>query len=84
MSINFPGTDAIVKTAKTYALDLAERVITSAVGGFFAVFVPAQATSLNMWWAAGGAGVAAAWSLLKGMVASAYGTKNSASLAKSV
>jgi hypothetical protein len=84
MPLNVPGADAIVKTAKTYAPDLFERVVTSAVGGFFAVFVPAQATSISMWWAAGGAGVAAAWSLLKGMVAGAFGTKNSASLAKSV
>jgi hypothetical protein len=84
MAINLPGTDALVKTAKTYALDLFERVISSAVGGFLAVFVPAQATSLSMWWAAGGAGVAAAWALLKGMVAKGFGDKNSASLAKSV
>lgn len=84
MSINLPGTSAILKSAKTYALDLAERVITSAVGGFLAVFIPAQATSLSMWWTAGGAGAAAALSLLKGMIAGAYGTKNSASLAKSV
>ncbi|MGW3447366.1 hypothetical protein [Streptomyces sp. NPDC001076] len=83
-SFRLPNGDAIVRTAKTYALDLTERVVTSAAFGFAAAFVPAQAADANMWWTAAGAGVAAVGSLLKGMLARAFGDPNSASLSKAV
>ncbi|MDI9829670.1 hypothetical protein [Streptomyces sp. KAU_LT] len=83
MSLNgFPLPDggALVRTAQTYARDLFERVVTSAAYGFVAAFVPAQAADASMWYAALGAGLGAALSLLKGMVARAFGDPNSASL----
>ncbi|MFF4900403.1 hypothetical protein [Streptomyces sp. NPDC001068] len=79
-----PDGDAIVRTAETYARDLFERVTTTAAFGFVAAFIPAQATDASMWYAAGGAGIGAVLSLLKGMVARAFGDENSASLSRKV
>jgi hypothetical protein len=83
-SFRLPDGDAILRSAETYARDLGERVITSAAGGFAAAFVPAQAADASMWYAAGGAAVAAVVSLVKGLLARALGDPNSASLSRKV
>lgn len=79
-----PDGDAVVRTAKTYLIDLAERAVASAVIGFYTAFIPAQATNASMWYAALGAGLGAAGSVLKGALARAIGDRNSASLSKAV
>jgi hypothetical protein len=83
-SFQLPDGGVILRTAETYARDLWERVITSAAYGFVAAFVPAEATDASMWYAAGGAAIGAAGSLLKGMIARAFGDPNSASLSRKV
>jgi hypothetical protein len=79
-----PDGSAIVRGAETYGRDLFERVVTTAAAGFVAAFVPAQAAEASMWYAAGGAAVGAVVSLVKGMVARAFGDPNSASLSRKV
>lgn len=76
--------ETVVKTAGTYAKDLIERVLDAGVAGFVVTLIPAQATSLSMWWTALGAGVAAGAAVLKGTAAKFRGVKNSASFTKSV
>lgn len=68
-------------TAKFWK-DLGERVVSSAAGGALAVLVPAEVLNLHPSWTAVGLGAlsAAAVSLLKGLVASQVGNKDSASL----
>jgi hypothetical protein len=83
-SFQLPDGGAIVRSAETYARDLFERAVTSAAFGFAAAFIPAQATDASMWYAAGGAAVAAVGSLIKGMLARAFGDPNSASLSRRV
>jgi hypothetical protein len=83
-SFQLPNGSEIVRTAETYARDLFERVVTSAAFGFAAAFIPAEATDASMWYAAGGATVAAVASLIKGMIARALGDPNSASLSRKV
>ena len=85
--INLPDVDTVVKTASTYGRDLAERVVWTFLGGTAAVIAaagPADMFHASFWQTMGAAGIAAAGSLLKGMLARAFGTKNSASLAKGV
>lgn len=79
-----PDGSAIVRSTRTYAKDLFERVVTSAAFGFAAAFIPAEATDASMWYAAGGAAVGAVGSLVKGMLARAFGDPNSASLSRKV
>lgn len=82
-----PGADTIVKTARTYAVDLAERVVWTFLGAFIAVATaagPADMFTVSFWQAAGTAGVAAAVTLVKGVVARFVGAKNSASTAPGV
>lgn len=83
-SFPLPSGDEVVRTAKTYAADLFERVVNTAAAGFVAAFIPAQAADASMWYAAGGAAVGAVYSLIKGMVARAFGDPNSASLSRKV
>ncbi|MET8609839.1 hypothetical protein [Streptomyces misionensis] len=83
-SFHLPDGDAILRTAETYAKDLAERMITSAAYGFVAAFVPAEATHASMWYSALGAGIGAGLALIKGTVARAFGDPNSASLSRKV
>ncbi|CAM5346026.1 hypothetical protein [Streptomyces aurantiogriseus] len=85
--INLPNVDTVVKTAGTYARDLAERTVATFVVAACGVGVaagPADMFHASFWQTMGAAGVAAAASLLKGVVARAFGEKNSASLAKGV
>ncbi|MEU8710928.1 hypothetical protein [Streptomyces sp. NPDC048663] len=86
--ISLPGdAETVVKTAGTYARDLAERVIWSFLGGTIAVLVgagPADMFHASLWQAAGTGGIAAVVSLGKGLAARWRSTTNSASLAKGV
>ncbi|MFE7347534.1 hypothetical protein [Streptomyces fimicarius] len=79
-----PSTQTVIKGAKTYARDLAERVLSTFLQAFVGALVLAQPLDLHMWQAAAAAGVAAAGSLLKGLVARWRDVTNSASLAKGV
>ncbi|MYS15151.1 hypothetical protein [Streptomyces sp. SID4982] len=85
--IQLPEVDTVVKTGAAYARDLTERTLATFVGAACAVGVaagPADMFHASFWQTMGAAGIAAAVSLLKGMAARAFGTKNSASLAKGV
>lgn len=86
--INFPGdVDTVLKTAKTYARDLAERTLATAVvaaGGVAVAAGPADMFHATFWQTLAVAGIAAGGTVLKGMLARAFGSRNSASLAKGV
>ncbi len=84
MSINLPDTEAIVKTGTTYARDLAERVVVTFLQAFIGALVLTTPFDLGMWQSAAMGGVAAALSLVKGLVARVRSVTNSASLAKGV
>lgn len=83
-----PGdAETVIKTAKTYARDLAERTLSTAVVAASGVGIaagPADLFHASFWQTMAAAGIAAAGTLLKGMAARAFGTKNSASLVKGV
>ncbi|MYU25511.1 hypothetical protein [Streptomyces sp. SID8352] len=79
--------ETVVKTTAAYARDLAERTLSTAVvaaGGVAIASGPADMFHATFWQTMAAAAIAAAGSLLKGMLARAFGTKNSASLAKGV
>jgi len=86
--IHLPGdAETLVKTAGTYARDLAERTLSTAVvaaGGVAIAAGPADMFHASFWQTMGAAAIAAAGTQLKGMLARAFGSKNSASLAKGV
>lgn len=80
-------TSVLVKTARTYAQDLFERVVWTflvAVGGFAVTVGPVGWLHASTWQAAGTAGVAAVLTLMKGLAARYIGNRNSASTARSV
>ncbi|MFD5294794.1 hypothetical protein ACFWJU_06260 [Streptomyces mutabilis] len=84
--LHFDG-ETVVKTATSYGRDLAERTLATAVvaaGGVAVAAGPADMFKASFWETMAAAGIAAAGSLVKGMLARAFGTKNSASLAKGV
>ncbi|MEV7394360.1 hypothetical protein [Streptomyces sp. NPDC091215] len=84
---SLPNVNAAVKTARTYALDLAERVIwtfLATVSGVLLAAGPADMFHASFWQAVGTAGVAAVVSLVKGFIARGFGARNSASTAPSV
>jgi hypothetical protein len=86
-NLSLPGTDTIVKTGAAYARDLAERTLATFVvtaGGVAVAAGPGDMFRASFWETMAAAGIAAAGSLLKGMVARAFGSKNSASLVKGV
>lgn len=77
----------ISKTAQTYIKDLAERVIWTflvAAGGVALAAGPGDMFNLSFWETVGTAGIAAVGSLLKGLIARAFGNRNSASTAPGV
>ena len=87
MSDLFPSTSTIVKTGKTYAKDLAERVLwtgATAVGGVLVASGPADMLTTSFWESVGVAGIIAAGTLLKGLAARLLGDPNSASTARGV
>ncbi|MFB7212690.1 hypothetical protein [Streptomyces sp. NPDC056255] len=79
-----PSTETVIKGARTYARDLAERVIATFLQAFVGALVLTQPLDLHMWQSAAVAGVAAAGALLKGLVARWRDVTHSASLAKGV
>jgi hypothetical protein len=84
---SLPAVETVVRTAKTYATDLAERVVWTGLTAGAAVALaagPADMFSASFWETAGAAAIAAAGSLIKGMAARAIGHKNSASTASGV
>lgn len=78
------SSQAITKTAKTFARDLSERVVVTFVQAFIGGIVITQPTNASMWYAAAAGGVGAVLSLLKGLAARWRDVANSASLAKGV
>jgi hypothetical protein len=81
------GTSVLVKTAKTYAKDIAERVVWTflvAVGSFALTAGPAGWLHVSTWQAAGTAGIAAVLTLVKSLAARYIGNRNSASTARGV
>jgi hypothetical protein len=86
-SSSLPNVQTVVKTAQTYAIDLGERVVwtfLTAAGGVALAAGPASMFSASFWQTVGVAGIAAAGSLVKGVLARVVGAKNSASTAASV
>ncbi len=84
---HIPSTQTVVKTARTYTLDLLERIIWTFLGAAGAVALaagPADMLTVSFWQGAGTAGLAAVVTLLKGLIARVVGQKNSASTAPSV
>lgn len=79
-----PDAETVLKTGKTYARDLLERVLTTFLQAGIAGIVVTQPLDGNMWHAAGAGGVGAVLSLLKGLFARLRSVTNSASLAKGV
>lgn len=79
-----PSTETVIKGAKTYFRDLAERVAATFLQAFVGGLVLTAPFDIGMWQAAGVAGVAAAGALLKGLVARWRDVTHSASLAKGV
>lgn len=80
-------TSALVKTARTYARDLAERVVwtfLAAVAGVSLAAGPADMLHASFWQATGAAGVTAVVTLVKGLAARYIGSRNSASVARGV
>ncbi|MEU9643589.1 hypothetical protein [Streptomyces sp. NPDC048188] len=85
--INLPAAETDVKTARTYAVDLIERVLWTFLGAAGAVALaagPADMLSVSFWEGTGTAGFAAVVTLVKGIAARLIGPKNSASTAPSV
>lgn len=77
----------VIKTAQTYAKDLAERVIWTfllAAGGVAFAAGPANMLDLEVWKTILIAGITAVGSLVKGIAARAFGDKNSASTVSGV
>lgn len=86
-SIGLPNTSTVIKDAKTYAIDLAERVVATfavATGGVLVTANAGNVGHLTFWQSVAAGGVAAAGSLVKGILARAFGEKDSASLARGV
>lgn len=85
--IDLPNVDTVVKTGRTYVVDLIERIIWTFLGAAGAVALaagPADMLTVSFWQGVGTAGLAAVVSLVKGLFARLRGATNSASLAKGV
>ncbi|WP_406444613.1 hypothetical protein OHB14_36885 [Streptomyces sp. NBC_01613] len=81
------ATSTVVKTAQTYAKDLAERVIWTfllAAGSVALAAGPVDMLNLSFWKTVGLAGITAVGSLVKGVLARVIGDRNSASTASGV
>lgn len=78
---------ALLNTARTYVIDLVERVLATFVvtaAGVAVAAGPADMFSASFWETVGAAGVAAAASLVKGLLAKGIGNTQSASAAPRV
>lgn len=83
-AISLPDADTVLKSAGTYARDLAERVVSTGLQAFVGGLVVTSPFDLTMWHNAAVAGLAAGFSLIKGLIARWRDVTNSASLAKGV
>lgn len=86
-SSSLPNVQTVVKTARTYAVDLVERVLWTfllAAAGVALAAGPADMLNVSFWKTVGVAGLAAVGSLVKGVVARVIGNSNSASTAPGV
>lgn len=84
---DIPPLDDVVKTAQTYAKDLAERVVWTflvAAGGVAVAAGPADMLNASFWQTVATAGVVAVGTLVKGVLARFVGEKNSASTVSGV
>lgn len=81
---DLPTSDTVIKTASTYARDLAERVVATFLQAFVGGLVLTTPFDVSMWQAAAVAGVGAGLALVKGLVARWRDVTNSASLARGV
>jgi len=82
-----PPLGDVGRTAATYGRDLGERVVwtfLTGAGGVALAAGPADMFHASFWQAVGAGGIAAAGSLIKGIVARAVGDKNSASTSPGV
>lgn len=79
-----PSTETVIKGARAYARDLAERIVATFLQAFVGGLVLTQPFDLGMWEAAAVGGVAAAGALLKGLIARWRDVTHSASLARGV
>lgn len=90
MTSNLPSLGDLsgaAKTARTFVVDLAERVVATGVAAAAGVAIlagPADVFSASFWESVAAGGIAAAGSLLKGVLARVIGDKNSASVAPRV
>lgn len=85
--LNLPAADTVVKTTRTYVVDLIERIIWTFLGASSAVALaggPADMLSVSFWESVGVGGMAAVVTLVKGLFARIRDVTNSASLAKGV
>jgi hypothetical protein len=81
---NFPSTQTVIKTARTYGRDLLERVLSTFLQSFIAGVVVTQPLDGSMWYAARTGKGGAVLALVKGLVARWRDVVNSASLARGV
>lgn len=84
---SLPDAETVVKTGRTYVVDLIERIIWTFLGAAGAVALaagPADMLTVSFWQGTGTAGLAAVVALLKGLFARLRGASNSASTAKGV
>ncbi|WP_129839716.1 hypothetical protein [Streptomyces sp. RFCAC02] len=75
------ASPGLIRTVRTYVVDLAERVVTTfvvAAAGVAVAAGPADLFSASYWETAGAAGIAAVGSLIKGLAARFVGDRNSA------
>lgn len=87
MTSPFPPVDSILKTGATYAKDVAERTIwtfAAATGGLLVASGPADMLHGSFWQSVGTAGIVAAGTFVKGLLARLVGDPNSASTARGV
>ncbi|MFD7101944.1 hypothetical protein [Streptomyces celluloflavus] len=82
--IHLPSAGTALKTAGTFGRDLVERILATFLQAFIGGIAVTQPLDGSMWYAALAGGVAAALSLVKGLMARFSDVKNSASLARGV
>jgi hypothetical protein len=87
MTSSLPSPPEILRTVRTYVVDLIERVVATFVATVAGVAVaagPADLFTLSFWEGAATAGLASAVSLVKGVAAKFIGDRHSASAAPNV
>ncbi|MFF9182581.1 hypothetical protein [Streptomyces misionensis] len=85
MTVNLPNLTDIERTGLEYAKDIGERVVATfvvAAGDVGVAAGPADMFHASFWETMAAAGLAAAGTLIKGILARPFGTKNSASFVR--